>query len=82
MQFIKTNSTSDPSQRPAPLGTVATVYPTGHGTLTPHIMFLWSKEDTDNAPTDKKEQVNFGMKKSLSFLILSFFKEILAINIF
>ncbi len=49
MQFIKTNSTSDPSQRPAPLGTVATVYPTGHGTLTPHIMFLRRKEDTDNA---------------------------------
>ncbi len=28
------------------------------------------KEETDNAPTDKTEQVTFGMKQSLSFQIL------------
>ncbi len=32
-----------------------------------------SKEETDNAPTDKTEQVTSGMKQSLSFQILSFF---------
>ncbi len=31
-----------------------------------------SKEETDNTPTDKKEQVAFGMKQSLSFKIVVF----------
>ncbi len=37
--------------------------------------FLRSKEKVDNTPTDKTEQVTFGMKQSLSFQILSFFKK-------
>ncbi len=36
---------------------------------------LRSKEETDNMPTDKTEQVTFGI-----FHILSFFKEIQTIN--
>ncbi len=35
-----------------------------------------SKEDTNNTPTDKAEQVTSGMKQSLSFQILSFFKKL------
>ncbi len=58
----------DPLQRPAPLVTVAT-------SDMPHITFLFtrSKEKTDNAPTDKIEQVTSSMKHSLSFQILSYF---------
>ncbi len=41
---------------------------------------LRSKEETDNTPTDKTEQVTLGIKQSLSFQILSFFKEIQTIN--
>ncbi len=33
---------------------------------------LWSKEKTDDAPTDKTEQVTFGVKQNLSFRILAF----------
>ncbi len=35
-----------------------------------------SKEDNDNAPTDKTEQVTLGMKQSLSLQILSFCKKL------
>ncbi len=48
----------------------------------PHIMFSRSekyirgaKKDTDNAPTNKIEQVTSGMKQSRSFQILSFCKK-------
>ncbi len=36
---------------------------------------LWSKEETDNMPTVKTEQVTSGMKQGLSFQILSFCKK-------
>lgn len=56
-----------------------------HGALTPHIMFSWSentsqdKEETD-ALTDKTEQVSFGMKQSFSFKMLESFKKLKTIN--
>ncbi len=34
---------------------------------------LQNKEETDNAPTDKTEQVTSGIKQSLSFQMLSYF---------
>ncbi len=34
---------------------------------------LQSKEEIDNAPTDKTEQIRLGMKQSLSFTFFYFF---------
>lgn len=41
---------------------------------------LQRKEETDNAPTNKTEQVTSGMKQGLSCKMFSFFKEIQTIN--
>ncbi len=37
---------------------------------------MWSKEEDDNMPIEKTEHVTFGMKQSLSFQFLAFFKKI------
>ncbi len=44
-----------------------------------HVLPL-NKEETDNTPTDKIEQVTFGVKQGLSFEMLSFFKKFKTIN--
>ncbi len=41
-----------------------------------------TKEESDNALMDKTEQVTLGMKQSLYFHILSFFKKWIINNIF
>ncbi len=77
--------TIDPWQKPARLSYCCYVH-TSHATLTLHTMFsrckniLQSKEETDNTPTDKTEQVTTGIKQGPDFQMLSFFKEILTRN--
>ncbi len=61
----------DPSQKPAPLSYCCYVWqamPLSHYTCSHAVTNTpWSKEETDNAPTDKTEQVTLGMKQSLKF---------------
>ncbi len=41
---------------------------------------LWSKEETNNVPTDKTEQVTLGVKQISAFKCSLFFTEIQTIN--
>ncbi len=68
----------DPSQRLSPLHYccyVQQAMPFSRHTSCSHTVknTSRSKEETDNVPTDKTEQVTLGMKQSLSFKMLSFF---------
>lgn len=58
---------TDPSQRPAPLITVAMSDKPCCSHSVKNI--LQSKEKTDNMPPDETEQVAFGIKQSLRFQI-------------
>ncbi len=60
----------DPSLRPSPVTVAMSDTSCSHAVK----ITLWSKEKTDNAQTDKTEQVTLGIKQRLSFKTLSFLR--------